>query len=61
VQAGVLLFRPLSRTGTAAGLRAMTQMLFGTRKAADGYLRRRGLPRPRVPWATIKAAKETTH
>lgn len=31
-----------------------------TRRAAAGYLWRRGLPRPRVPWDVIDAAKAAT-
>jgi hypothetical protein len=59
LQPGVdgLVFRPVSWTGTPRGVRGTLRTLLGTRRAAAGYLRRRGLPRPTVPWDTIKAAK----
>jgi len=32
--------------------------LLGMRKASAAYLKRRGLPRPRIPWAEIEAVKK---
>jgi hypothetical protein len=59
---GALLFRPTACAWTAgSGIRSTLQLLLGTRRAAARYLRRRGLNRPRVPWATIKAAKTALH
>ncbi|CAA9475298.1 MAG: hypothetical protein AVDCRST_MAG02-4069 [uncultured Rubrobacteraceae bacterium] len=51
-----LAFRP-ERTVTGAGLRAMVRMLMGARRSAAGYLKKRGLERPRIPWDEVEAVK----
>jgi hypothetical protein len=52
-----LTFHPVAVAGTPQGVRALVQTLIGTRRAAAGYLARRRVARPRVPWQTINAAK----
>src|SRR5258707_682183 len=37
------------------GLAAMVRFAFAKRRAAGGYLQRRGLSRPRIDWAQLKA------
>lgn len=56
---GRLVFRPASWTGTPSGAWAMLGMVLNTRRAAAGYLRRRGLTRPKIPWTTLKSAKQS--
>lgn len=55
------VFRPLV---IAAGLDetpiALVRALLSARSSAGRYLARRGLARPRVPWAQIKAARAAT-
>jgi hypothetical protein len=58
---GGLAFRTLRFTWTAGGgLRSTIKLFRGTRRAAAGYLQRRDMARPKVPWEMIKAAKERT-
>ena len=60
-EGGGLAFRPLRFTWTAGGgLRSTIKLFRGTRRAAAGYLQRRDMARPKVPWEIIKAAKERT-
>jgi hypothetical protein len=54
------VFRPekfVPSIGTGGPL-GVVRMLLGVRKASAAYLKRRGLPRPRIPWAEIQALKE---
>lgn len=53
------IFRPLSIAAGAdtSGL-AVVRMLRNCRRAASAYLRKRGLARPVVPWAKLKAIKQ---
>jgi hypothetical protein len=39
------------------GVTAFVRFVFGARRTAAGYLTRRGLARPRVPWQQIDAIK----
>lgn len=59
VAGGGRVFRP-ERPVTGTGLRAAVRVLIGARKATTAYLKRRGLPRPRIPWDEIEAVKEPT-
>ncbi len=36
----------------------MLRTVIGARKAAAAYLKKRGLERPRIPWAEVEAVKE---
>jgi hypothetical protein len=57
MEADGVVFHAASWIGTPTSARAMLRQLLRPRRAAAGYLRRRGLTRPTVPWATITAAK----
>ena len=47
-------FVPSIGTGGPIG---MVRMWLGVRKASAAYLKRRGLPRPRIPWDELEALK----
>ena len=60
VEADVWTFKPdrsIGDSGPATPL-AIIGKLRGLRRTAQGYLDRRSLPRPRIPWADLKAIKE---
>jgi hypothetical protein len=48
-------FIPSIGTGGPVGV---VRMLLGMRKASAGYLKKRGLKRPGIPWAEVEAVKE---
>jgi hypothetical protein len=53
------VFRPekfIPSIGTG-GIRGTVRMVTGARKAAAAYLKKRGLERPRIPWAEVEAVK----
>ena len=43
------------------GTRGMARFFFGVRKSAAAYLKKRNLPRPRIPWGEIGAVKEQAY
>jgi hypothetical protein len=54
------VFRPekfVPSIGTGGPL-GTVRMVLGVRKATAGYLNRRNLVRPRIPWAEVAAVKE---
>ena len=60
---GEWVFRPekfIPSLGTV-GIRGMARFLFDVRKSAAAYLRKRNLPRPRIPWEEIEAIKDQAH
>jgi hypothetical protein len=54
---GERVFRP-ERQISGTGLGGAARMLIGARRSARAYLKKRGLPRPRIPWDEIEAIKE---
>jgi hypothetical protein len=48
------IFRPLPLTSDPSAFR----MILNCRKAAKAYVRKRGLDRPAIPWARLKAIKQ---
>ena len=60
---GEWVFRPekfIPSLGTG-GIRGTARFLFGVRKSAAAYLKKRNLPRPRIPWEEIEAIKDQAH
>jgi len=50
------VFRPERPVG-GMGFRAAARMLLGARRTTAGYLKKRGLARPRIPWDEVEALK----
>ncbi len=49
------IFRPQPRTPDPSAFR----MILNCRKAANAYVRKRGLDRPAIPWDRLKAIKQS--
>jgi hypothetical protein len=50
------VFRPERPVG-GMGLRSVARMLMGARRSTRAYLKKRGLPRPRIQWDEVEAIK----
>jgi hypothetical protein len=60
---GEWVFRPekfVPSIGTV-GIRGLARFLFDVRKSTAAYLKKRNLPRPRIPWEEIEAIKGQAH
>ena len=60
---GEWVFRPekfIPSLGTV-GIRGMARFLFDVRKSTAAYLKKRNLPRPRIPWEEIEEIKDQAH
>ena len=60
---GEWVFRPekfIPSLGTV-GIRGTARFLFDVRKSTAAYLKKRNLPRPRIPWEEIEAIKDQAH
>ena len=51
------LFRPERPVG-GMGLANAARMLIGIRRSTTAYLKKRGLPRPTIPWGEIEEVKK---
>ncbi|WP_067719956.1 hypothetical protein [Nocardia yamanashiensis] len=56
-QDGTVVFLPMGLNENTGSPGAMIRFVRGGHRAATEYLRRRDLPRPPIPWDTIKAAR----
>ncbi|UFS99216.1 hypothetical protein [Nocardia huaxiensis] len=54
---GTLVFTPNTVTDNTGSPGQLIAMVRNGHRAATAYLRRRNLPRPAIPWDTIKAAR----